>query len=151
MVTRGTQNRSRTEISEDIENMGARFSGHSDREFTRYSMQCFGGDSNRAISILGDMVTNSTHNSAELELVKDEISMEHEDNHHRYKETLIENVHFNAYREHMMGQPIKGDRDLTQTLTAEHLHDFHTANYYGDNITIVATGKVSHEEIVDSV
>lgn len=26
-------------------------------------------------------------------------------------ETTIENVHYNAFREHMMGQPMKGDRD----------------------------------------
>ena len=38
-------------------------------------------------------------------------SKEQEDNHHRYIETTLENSHFNIYREHMMGQPIKGDRD----------------------------------------
>ena len=151
MAMRGTMNKSKSELSEEIENMGANYSAHSDREYTSYSMNCFGGDTHRVISLLGDIVSNNTHNSAELELVKDEISMEHEENHTRYKETTLENVHFNAYREHMMGQPIKGDRDFTQTLTGEHLHDFHTANYYGDNITVVATGNVSHEQIVDCV
>lgn len=97
------------------------------------------------------MVSNSNFNSAEVEMCKEEISAEHEDNHNRYKETLIENVHFNAYREHMMGQPIKGDRDLTQTLSVEQLNDFHTSNYFGDNITVVATGNVSHDQVVDCV
>jgi predicted Zn-dependent peptidase len=100
---------------------------------------------------LGDMICNSSLNSAEFELVKDEVSAEHEDNHHRYQETTIENAHFNSYREHMLGQPIKGDRDLTQTIQVEHLKDFHTANYYGDNITVVATGDVNHDQIVDAV
>jgi hypothetical protein len=49
------------------------------------------------------MVCNSTINGNELEMVKEEVSQEHEDNHHRYMETLIENVHFNVYREHMLG------------------------------------------------
>jgi len=49
------------------------------------------------------MVCNSRLDANELELVKEEVSQEHEDNQNRYMETLIENVHFNAYREHMMG------------------------------------------------
>jgi predicted Zn-dependent peptidase len=96
-------NKSKSELSEEIENMGARYTAHSDREYTSYCMNVFGSDSHRALSLLGDIVSNSTHNSAELELVKDEISMEHEENHTRYKETTMENVHFNAFREHMMG------------------------------------------------
>jgi processing peptidase subunit beta len=151
MTQKGTSSRSKTELSEDIENMGGRYSAHSDREFTRFGMQCFNNDAGRAVSLLGDMICNSTLNSAELELVKEEVSQEHEDNHHRYSETTIENAHFNAYREHMMGQPIKGDRDLTHTLGVDHLRDFHTANYYGDNITVVATGNVSHEQVCDAV
>ena len=151
MAERGNSNRSKTEISEEIENMGARYEARTDREHTSYSMQIFGGDTHKALNLLGDMVSNGNFNTAEVEMCKEEISHEHEDNHNRYKETLIENVHFNAYREHMMGQPIKGDRDLTQTLTVDQLNDFHSSNYYGDNITVVATGNVSHEQVVDCV
>jgi len=151
MAERGNSSRSKTEISEEIENMGARYEARTDREYTSYSMQVFGGDVHKALNMLGGMVSNSNFNTAEVEMCKEEISHEHEDNHNRYKETLIENVHFNAYREHMMGQPIKGDRDLTQTLTVEQLNDFHTSNYFGDNITVVATGNVNHEQVVDCV
>jgi processing peptidase subunit beta len=51
----------------------------------------------------------------------------------------------------MMGQPIKGDRDYVSTIGVEHLRDYHTANYYGENIVVVATGDVSHDQIVDQV
>jgi len=131
--------------------MGAVYSAHSDREFTQYGFSCFKGDTGRVVEILGDMLTNSSFNSGEFEALKDEVSAEHENNHNRYEETLLENAHFNSFREHMMGQPIKGDRDLTQTLSLDHLRDYHTANYYGDNITVVATGDVSHDQVVDAV
>jgi predicted Zn-dependent peptidase len=97
------------------------------------------------------MVCNSTFNSGELELLKEQVSQEHEDNHNRYHETTIENVHFNSFREHMLGQPIKGDRDMVHTIGVDHLRDYHGANYYGDNITVVATGDVNHAAIVDAV
>jgi processing peptidase subunit beta len=151
MALRGTTSASKSELAETMENMGARYSAVSEREYTSYNMQCFKGDATKAVGVLGDLVSNPALNSAELELVKDEVSMEHEDNHNRYIETTLENVHFNSFREHMLGQPIKGDRDLNQTLGADHLRDYHAANYYGDNIVVVATGDVSHDQIVDAV
>jgi len=151
MILRGTTNKSKTEIAEAIENHGARYSAKSDREWTSYNLQVLKGDCGAAVALLGDMLCNSALNSAELELVKDEVSMEHEDNHNRYIETTLENAHFNSYREHMMGQPIKGDRDLTSTLGVDHLRDYHTANYFGDNVVVVATGDVSHDQVVDAV
>lgn len=66
-------------------------------------------------------------------------------------ETLIENVHFNVYREHMMGQPKKGDRDNLYNLTADNVRDFHTTNYYGDNLVVVGTGNINHDEFVNQV
>lgn len=97
------------------------------------------------------MISNSTFSGSELELVKEEVHQEHEDNHNRFFETLIENVHFNVYREHMLGQPIKGDRDNLHSLTADNVRDFHTTNYFGDNIVIVGAGNINHEEFVGQV
>jgi predicted Zn-dependent peptidase len=151
MALRGTTNKSKTELAEAIENMGARYSAHSDREFTSYNLQVLKGDTSGAVNILGDMLCNNALNSGELELVKDEVSMEHEDNHNRYVETTLENAHFNSFREHMLGQPIKGDRDLTSQLGVDHLRDYHTANYFGDNVVVVATGDVSHDQVVEAV
>lgn len=151
MLMRGTTSKSKSEISESIEGMGARYNAQTGRESSHFSLQVFKNDTHKAVKLLGDMISNSTLNANELELVKEEVSSEHEDNHHRYMETLIENVHFNVYREHMMGQPIKGDRDITHTLQADHLRDFHSTNYYGDNIVVVGTGNINHEEFVNQV
>ena len=151
MALRGTNSRSKSELNEEIENLGARWNAHSDREFTSYGLQVFSGDVRKAVGLLGDVITNNAFNSSEFELLKNEVSAEHESNHQRFFETTIENAHFNSFREHMLGQPIKGDRDLTQTLTLDHIRSYHTANYYGDNITVVATGNVSHDQVVDAV
>lgn len=151
MATRGTTTRSKTEFSEEIENLGAIYNAHSDREFTTFGLQTFAGDASRGIAILGDILSNNSWNSSEFELLKDELSAEQEANHERYEETLLENAHFNSFREHMLGQPIKGDRDITRSIQLDNLRDYYTANYYGDNIIVVATGNVSHEQIVDQV
>jgi len=90
-------------------------------------------------------------NENELELVKEEVNQEHEDSEHRYFETTIENAHFNIYREHMMGQPIKGDKDILHTLRADNLRDFHSTNYFGDNMVVVGAGNINHDEFVNQV
>lgn len=51
----------------------------------------------------------------------------------------------------MIGQPKRGDRDLTQTIGVDQIRDFYNANYYGDNMVVVATGDVNHDQIVDKV
>lgn len=50
-----------------------------------------------------------------------------------------------------MGQPRKGDRDNLYNLTADNVRDFHTTNYFGDNIVVVGTGNINHEEFVSQV
>lgn len=81
--------------------------------------------------------------------MKEVVSQEHEDNHHRYEETLIENAHFNVYREHQMGQPKKGDRDNVHSIKADQLREFHSTNFFGDNIVVVGAGNINHEEFVN--
>lgn len=44
MLSRGTNNRSKHDLTEAINNMGARFEGHSDREFTRLGIQLHRAD-----------------------------------------------------------------------------------------------------------
>ena len=63
----------------------------------------------------------------------------------------MENVHYNAFRDHMMGQPKKGDRDNCQNLTVDMLRDYHSANYYGDNTVIIGVGNINHDEFVQQV
>jgi len=63
----------------------------------------------------------------------------------------LENAHFNSFRDHMLGQPKHGDRDNIQNLTVDALQRYRAANYFGDNIVIVGTGAVNHEQFVDSV
>jgi predicted Zn-dependent peptidase len=151
MFLRGTPSRSKAEISAHIENLGARFQSQTGREQSSLQLQVFRGDVGKAVKLLGDLVSSSTLNANELEAVKQEVAEEHEDNHNRYFETTIENSHFNIYREHMMGQPVKGDRDTLQSLTADNLRDFHSTHYFGDNLVVVGAGNINHEEFVGQV
>lgn len=151
MLFRGTTSRSKSDFQDAIENSGSILTTSTGREQSYYQLQVLRGNVTNAVKLLGDAVSNSVLNENELELVKEEVQNEHEDNYHRYFETTIENAHFNVYRDHMMGQPAKGDRDNLHNLRADHLREFHTTNFYGDNIVVVGAGNINHEEFVNAV
>jgi len=149
MLTRGSTTHSRAEFNNEVQSLGARLHGESGREQTSLGMTVFKNDISRAVKLLGDAVANTRLDAAELELLKQEVAADHASNHKDMKATTLENAHYNAYRDHMMGQPIKGDADQLASLTVNDLNTFKAANYYGDNLVVVGTGNISHEQFVD--
>lgn len=131
--------------------MGARFSGDTKREQMHSSMTVLKGDVDRAVSLLGDAYANASLAPAEVELAKQQLSAEHEMNFKDFRNTTLENAHFNSYRDHMLGQPRHGDRDNVQNLNADVLNAYRAANFRGENMVIVGSGSVNHEAFVEQV
>lgn len=96
-------------------------------------------------------MSNATLDSAEVELAKSEVADEHEKNHTDYERQTLEQCKYNAFREHYIGQPSRGDPDNNTNLTAETLDGYRAANYFGDNIVVVGTGGIDHDSFVDQV
>lgn len=151
MLARGTSSLTKGEFAETVSSMGASYHSKSDREWTSFGLKVGKGDCGKAVSLLGDALCNPSLNSAEFGLLKDEVSAEHDLGYQRLEETTLESCHFNSFRDHMLGQPIKGDRDLTQEIQLDDVRNYMSAHYYGDNLVVVATGEVNHHQIVDAV
>ena len=145
MLTRGTAGQSKAALAEEIESMGARISSETDREISSFNINCFKGDVSRAVSILGDAMSNINFDAAELEIAKQEQGQTNEAMFKNYEETTLESCHFNAFRDHMLGQPKRGDPDNLQNLTTDTLTQYKNANFIGDKIVIVGTGGVEHD------
>ena len=124
---------------------------YTSREHTVFHAQCFNKDTAKAVEVLGDMISNSKFDKQAIELERETITQELEETNKDFFETLMENVYFNIYREHMMGQPILGDLDNIKSINQDTVLDFYHRNYYGKNMVVVATGNVRHEDIVDMV
>ena len=151
MLSRGTASRSKADFATEVEQMGGVFAGDSGREQSSVSLTVHKADLGKAVELLGDAVSNASLDSAELELLKQELAAEHDVNFKNYIDMTLENCHFNSYRDHMLGQPKKGDPDKLQTLSVDDLAAFRGANYFGDNLIIVGTGCVDHDAFVSAV
>lgn len=122
---------------------------YTSREFTVYHANSFNKDVNKSIEVLADMIQNSWFDKQAIELERETITSELEETNKDFFETLMENVYFNIYREHMMGQPILGDLDNIKSINQDQILDYYERNYFGKNLVVVATGNVRHDEIVD--
>ena len=151
MLLKGSTGATKGQLAEEVESMGARIGVETDREITSLNLTCFKGDLSRAVSMLGDCVSNATLDSAELEMAKQEQARINDASNRDLETATIEACHYNAYRDHMMGQPIRGDPDNLQNLSSDMLQAFRAANYTGENIVIVGTGAVDHDAFVDQV
>ena len=151
MLSRGNASKSKSQIAEEVAALGGSYGAQSRREGSFYWFDLQNQDVRRGISLLGEMVTTPTFQDNEVELAKEQISQEHEKNHLDYQNTLIENVHYNSFREHQIGQPKKGDRDNVQNLNSDMLREFYSANYYGDNTIVIGVGNINHDEFVQQV
>ena len=151
LLLRGTENRTSSELQSEIETLGATYDSQTHREISSHTLKVFKGDVSKAVEILGDLITSPLLNENAFEAEREVVSHIHENNIHEYERTTLQASHANAFREHMIGQPTRGDRDNLANLTIDQVRQFHADNYYGDNIVIVASGNVSHQEVVDMV
>ena len=144
MNFKGTKNRTREQLEADIESVGGQLNAYTSRENTSYSMTVFKNDAHKAIDIIGDMLTNSLYSENQVEAERESVLRECIEVHKDQYESTIENAHYTAFRDHMMGQPRKGIRENYHTITRDQIVDFHKSNYLGKNLVVVATGDVNH-------
>jgi processing peptidase subunit beta len=148
---KGTANRTRTQLELDVENMGGQLNAYTSRENTSYTMTVFKNNVPKAVEILGDMLTNSLYNTNQIEAERETIYRECIETSKDQMETLIENVHFNSYRDHMMGQPILGIRENIGVINQDMIKEFHANHYVGQNIVVVGAGDIKHETLAELV
>lgn len=117
LMFKGTSNRTRVQLETEVENLGMQLNAYTSREHTVFHAQCFNKDTAKAVEVLGDMISNSKFDKQAIEVERETITQELEETNKDYFETLMENVYFNIYREHMMGQPILGDLDNIKSIS----------------------------------
>ena len=98
---------------------------------------------------MSDMILNSIYDKQLIEHEKQVILAEVEHVNGDPMEFVLENGHFTAFRDHVMGQPILGNLRSIPKLGAEDLFNFVQNNYVGCRIVVVGVGEVEHNELVE--
>ena len=62
-----------------------------------------------------------------------------------------ESVHYTAFRDHFLGQPSHGIKDVVYSITPEQIKEFHSEFYVGKNIVIAGAGNLNGEALNNEV
>lgn len=66
-------------------------------------------------------------------------------------ETTIELSHRGIFGNHVMALPILGSLYNMETISKEMIENYHDTNYVGENIILVASGPINHNQLIESV
>lgn len=62
-----------------------------------------------------------------------------------------ESVHYTAFRDHYLGQPTNGNKDVVYSITPEQIKEYHNSFYVGKNIVVSGAGNINSEALVNEV
>ena len=151
MLFKGTTSRSSLQIAKEIDSVGGVLNAFTGREFSCYFAKVLGDKLPNAISLLSDLVLNSTFEPKEIEkerrVILQEISMVEDTPDDQVHDLFCKSI----WHSHPLGRPVLGDIDSVASVNRNDLLQMLEDRYRGDNILIVAAGNLEHKAILDQV
>lgn len=148
MAFKGTKKRNAIQIAEEIENVGGIINAYTSREVTAYYAKVLKNDTRLALDILSDILQNSTFDPTELEREREVIIQEISQSKDTPDDIIFDHFQEAAYPDQPFGRPILGPAGLIKKMPRETLMTFMDTLYTPDNMILVASGNVDHDEMV---
>ncbi|KAA2244221.1 M16 family metallopeptidase [Salinarimonas soli] len=150
MAFKGTATRSARAIAEEIESVGGDINAATSVEYTAYTARTLGEDLGVALDILGDIITASAFDGAELErergVVLQEIAAVDDDPDDLIQDVFVET----AFPAQPIGRRILGTRTTVKGFTADAIRAFVAREYRPDRMVLAAAGAVDHDRVVET-
>ncbi len=151
MLFKGTTSRSALQIAKEIDSVGGVLNAFTGREFSCYYAKVLGDKLPQAISLLSDLVLNSTFDEKEIEkerrVILQEISMVEDTPDDQVHDLFSESI----WSSHPLGRPVLGKVETVKTINRQNLLDMLHSRYLGHNILIVAAGDVQHQQVIEQI
>lgn len=148
MAFKGTSRRSALAIAEEIENVGGHLNAYTSREATAYYARVLAEDAPLALDIIGDILTGSTFEPAEIELERGVILQEIGQSLDTPDDVIFDWLQETAYPDQPIGRPILGPAERVKAFQAADLRTFISENYTPDQMILSAAGGVDHDEVL---
>lgn len=152
MFFKGTQKRpSTTDISGEIDSLGADYNAFTGKEYTGYYIKSASTHLKTSIDILSDMLTNSKFDTEEIEREKgvicEEINM-YEDTPMRHVGDIYEAL---AYQGNPLGFDTAGTKEVVRSLNRDIFLDYLKHFYTPNNMVVIVSGDISKYNVEDLV
>ena len=152
VLFKGTEQRSALDISVALDLVGGELNAFTAQEYTCFYARTLAEDLPLAVDVLGDMMTSSRIEAADVDaerdVILDEIAM-HDDDPDDVVHTLFAAQAWGA--QSPMGRPIAGTEESIEALTRDQVADFHARHYRPGAMVVAAAGALEHDEVVEQV
>ena len=149
LLFKGTSSRTALDISIALDRVGGEFNAYTAKEYTCFHARVLDDDLPLAIDVLGDMLTSSLLDEADVEaerdVILDEIAMHDDD-----PDDVVHNL-FAAQawgEESPLGRTIAGTTESIGSLSREQIEWFYKTYYRPEQMVISAAGNLDHDEVV---
>lgn len=149
MAFKGTANRTKAQLEEEIENMGGHLNAYTSREQTVYFARVFKNDVPKAVEILSDILLNSSLEPAAIEAERSVILRELEEVNKDYREAILDHVHETAFQGSGLGRTILGPVSNIKKINQADLKSYINTHYTANRFVIAGAGAVDHNQLVE--
>ncbi len=148
MAFKGTARRTARQIAEDIENVGGEINAATSVEFTSYTARVLGENADVALDVIGDILTGSAFDEAELAREKSVILQEFAAVEDTPDDLVYDAFMETAFADQAIGRPILGTPETIGRFDAGLIRAFMVREYTPDRMVFAAAGDVDHARLV---
>ncbi len=151
LLFKGTRHRSARQISEEVEGMGGYLNAYTSEDHTCFHAKARADGFPALLDVLMDMFLDSRFAPADIAkeraVIKEERASYRDQPQHIVQDLLNETL----WPGHPMGRAIEGTPRSLDGLNRTRLVDFFQTNYVAANTFIVATGNITHAQVVKAI
>jgi len=148
MSFKGTGKRTRSQIEQEVENIGGHLNAYTSREQTVFYAKVNKKDTAQAMDILSDIVMNSTYAEDAIDREREVILREMKEVEGTMEEVIFDRLHETAYRGTMLGATILGPAENIRSINRGQILDYVDTHYVAPRMVVAGAGAVNHEELV---
>jgi predicted Zn-dependent peptidase len=148
MVFKGAGGRSAREISEAIEDVGGDLNASTERDQTSFSASLLAEHLPLGIELISDMILRPHFDAGDLVREKEVVLQELGEARDTPNDIIFDDLWMAAFPDQPLGRSILGDEASIGAIRVEDLHGWRTGLYRAGALTLVAAGKVEHDDLV---
>lgn len=148
---KGTSTRTSKEISSSVENLGANINAYTSHTNTCYHITGLHDHTEQYVSILGDILSNSVYDQAEIVSEGGVILQEIAQYLDVPNSVAWDGIGSVAYSDQPFGRTILGNPDFVKNAKTDDFKNFTNEFYTTGNMVIVGAGNVVHEDFCSMV
>jgi predicted Zn-dependent peptidase len=147
MAFKGTETRNAKQLSNDLENIGARFNAYTSKETTCYHAKVLKEYTEKSMEILIDMLENSIFNEEELERERGVILQELAMNNDTPDDYVYDRFMETVFAKQQIGQSILGPAKNIKSFQREDFFNYLDKNYIAQNIILSVCGNIDTDKV----